>query len=87
VRYLVSYVSYRTIFSEKDKQLNSNVMPHTLGFIPEQLTRMHLLDRLISDMYTVLNSFAVPKQKKKNNAANVKLVEHCGNYIYHLLQV
>jgi hypothetical protein len=61
-------------------------MPHTLGLIPEQFIWMHLLDHLTCDVYTVFNSFAVPTYRRINGAI-VKSVQHCGNYIYHLLQV
>lgn len=61
-------------------------MPHTLDLIPEQFIRVHLLDHLICDMYSVLNSFAVHTQRRINGA-NIKSVEHCDNYVYHLLQV
>jgi hypothetical protein len=60
-------------------------MPHTPGLIPEKFIQMYLLDHLICDMYTVLNSFAVPTQKKKINGANVKPLDHFGNYIYHTI--
>jgi len=63
-------------------------MPHTLDLMLEQFIRMHLLDHLTCGMYTVLNSCAVPTQKRINGA-NVIPVEPCGIYtrIYHLLQV